>query len=236
LIEIDNRTRRPQAAKEKGSQKWIQRSVHFRPALLDDLIIRHIPSLAPIKWCSPLSNDDCAEYSDGGFLEKIGAQHLAPELEHFWPRGGPWWDALATVGSAGAHLVEAKAHIGELCTNPTGASEQSATRIGRALTEAAAYIGASPRALWSTVFYQLANRLAHLYFLRKHDVDAYLVLVNFVGDADMQGPRSKEEWHSAYEIVWHVLGIRRPNKLSERIIEIYPDVSSPQWATLPPLP
>jgi hypothetical protein len=123
-----------------------------------------------------------------------------------------------------------------LCSNPIGAGEASATSIVRALTEAAAYIGASPRALWSTLFYQVANRLAHLYFLRKHNVDAYLVLVNFVGDKVMNGPVSKEEWDAAYEVVWHVLGIQWPNKLSERIIKIYPDVSAREWDTLPPLP
>jgi hypothetical protein len=65
--------------------------------------------------------------------------------------------------------------------------------IEKALNEITSYVRAKPRAPWSGTFYQLANRLAHLYFLRKHGFKAWLVLVNFVGDDDMSGPKSEQE-------------------------------------------
>ena len=84
---------------------------------------------------------------------------------------------------------------------------------------------AKPLAPWTDAFYQLANRLAHLYFLRKHKRKAWLVLVNFVGDGEMQGPASAAEWRAAYKVAWHVLGIPDQNPLQRYIVHIYPDVA-----------
>lgn len=75
------------------------------------------------------------------------------------------------------------------------------------------------------MFYQLTNRLAHLCFLKRHNVKARLVLVNFVGDNDMRGPSSEEEWEAAYKVVWHVLGMSHDNPLLRDVIHIYPRVS-----------
>jgi hypothetical protein len=122
-------------------------------------------------------------------------------------------------------LVEAKAHIGELCSPATQASPSSRKTIERALKDTISYVRAKPNAPWSGAFYQLANRLAHLYFLRKHGLKAWLVLINFVGDDDMSGPRSEREWNAAYQVVWHVLGVPKQHKLAPFIIEIFPDVS-----------
>lgn len=77
---------------------------------------------------------------------------------------------------------------------------------------------------WTGTFYQLANRLAHLYFFRKHGIKAWLVLINFVCDEDMGGPKTEDEWNGAYEVVWHILGVPKQNKLSPYVIEIYPPI------------
>ncbi len=87
------------------------------------------------------------------------------------------------------------------------------------------YLGANPRAPWTEIFYQLTNRLAHLYFLRTHGQKAWLVLVNVVGDTDMRGPASPQEWEAAYQVVRHVLGIKDRNRLSKYIVHVYPSVS-----------
>jgi hypothetical protein len=85
---------------------------------------------------------------------------------------------------------------------------------------------------WAEGFYQLANRLAHLHFLRKNGVKAWLVLINFIGDRDMEGPSSEAEWRAAYQVVWHVLGARKDHRLSPFTIDIYPDVRSAEWTAL----
>jgi len=94
------------------------------------------------------------------------------------------------------------------------------------LEELARELNADPkRAPWEDHFYQLANRLAHLNFLRKQGVSAWLVLANFLGDSELKGPRTREAWDAAYEIVYNVMGLRRDHRLSRFVIHVFPDVS-----------
>ena len=192
--------------------------------MLDDLIIPNLPSAGSITWLSPLCEDQYAEYRDRAFLERIEATWLARELEAFWPRRGPQWDALASCDDGSVLLIEAKAHIKELCSPASQASPSSRERINNSLRETASFIGATHRDAWSEIFYQLTNRIAHLYFLRKHGVKAWLVLVNFIGDTQMEGPLSVLEWTAAYQVAWYVLGIPKQHKLSPYMIEIFPRV------------
>jgi hypothetical protein len=208
-----------------GSLKWIQRSVNQKPACpLDQMILSALDGATKVSWLSPLSSDEFAEYRDAAFLEKVGTAHLVPELECFWPRWGPQWDALGCSDAEDVLLVEAKAHIKELFSPPSRAGSSSRAVIDRAFHETASHLGAGLRVQWADIFYQLANRLAHLYFLRKHGVKAWLLLVNFVGDAEVNGPTSRLEWMAAYQVVWHALGVEDRSSLSAYIIHIYPDV------------
>ncbi len=213
-----------QAPAKRGSQKWIQQGVNSKPCILDELILPRVSGARTITWSSPLADHQYAEYRDTEFLERIGADHLTSSLEKFWPNRGPQWDALATCDEGSVLLVEAKAHVGELCTTPAQAGADSLEKIQKALNEAISFVGAEPRASWSSVFYQLANRIAHLYFLRTHGIKAWLVLVNFVGDTEMRGPFSAAEWEAAYQVVWHVLGIPKRHKLSAYVVDVFPDV------------
>jgi len=213
-----------QAEGKRGSQKWLQQAVNRTPAVLDGLILPRLAGAVRISWLSPLVDDKFAEYRDTDFLECIGAERLTTDLVKFWPRRGPQWDGLAVSDTGDVLLIEAKAHIGELCSPPTQAGPSSRRTIEKALKEIASYVRAKPCAPWSGAFYQLANRLAHLYFLRRHGIKAWLVLVNFVGDDEMRGPRSEREWSAAYQVVWHVLGVPKEHRLSPYVIEIFPDV------------
>jgi hypothetical protein len=215
----------PQPVGTRGSLKWIQRSLEQRPAALDELILAKLDGASSISWRSPLREDHFAEYRDRAFLERIGAAELAPDLERFWPSRGPQWDALGRSDAGDILLVEAKAHFDEVLTPPCQAGEVSRCAIEAALSETIASIGAAPRAAWSATFYQLANRLAHLYFLRKHGRSAWLVLVNFVGDAEMHGPSSEAEWEAAYRVVSYVLGLPRGHALDRHIVHVYPSVA-----------
>ena len=215
----------PQPVGERGSLKWMQLLVNEHPKALNDAILERLPKAHTIEWRSPLRSDDFAEYRDADFLKQIGTERLAADLRAFWPERGPQWDGLACSHNGDVLLVEAKAHISELCSSAIAASDQSRQQIEAALRETAHFLKAEPRASWSTCFYQLTNRLAHLYFLRhQQDVPAWLVLTNFVGDAEMDGPTSEAEWKAAYQIVWHVLGINRSHELIPYVIELHPDI------------
>lgn len=214
-------SRIPQPAGTRGSLKWIQKCANT--AHLDRHILPRIGA-SNIEWRSPLVSDDYAEYRDGDFLALLGLSRLEGALRDFWPQRGPQWDALALSDKGDVLLIEAKAHIDELCSPGTAASEDSRARIEAALDRAISACGAKPKAAWADAFYQLANRLAHLHFLRANGVPAWLVLVNFIGDDEMNGPTTKAEWEAAYRVVHHVMGLRADHPLSRHVLHVYPEV------------
>jgi hypothetical protein len=219
-------SRFPQKMGTRGSQKWIQLAVNQPvPRYLDGLIVPHLERVENITWCSPLVADDFAEYRDEAFLDQIKLGGMKAALKDFWPARGPQWDALAVTNSSDVLIVEAKAHIDEVFSPASAAGDASMQKIKSALSQTAVAMGAKPLSPWETTFYQPANRLAHLHFLRQHGVKAWLVLVNFIGDHDMQGPMTREEWEAAYTVVWHVLGVSDRQPLFAYVIHCYPQVS-----------
>src|SRR5260370_7113465 len=72
-----------------------------------------IPLDACLEWVSPHEEKRYKEYFDEAFLHVLGFDAFRRQLEDFWPKGGPHWDALAKVdraGNSGAILVEPKPH------------------------------------------------------------------------------------------------------------------------------
>jgi len=153
-----------QGAGERGSLKWIQRAINQRsPRTIDNLILPRLGNAASITWCSPLANDDCAEYRDAAFLKAVGAAQFTTALEMFWPPRGPQWDALGRSDRGDILLVEAKAHVGELCSPGSQASPVSRKKIEASLEEVSSHLGARPRAPRARRLALLAgDRLARL--------------------------------------------------------------------------
>ena len=211
---------------KRGSLKWIQRAVNERWADLDQPILAKVPRALSINWSSSLVADNYAEYRDAGFLARLELSDMEAELAGFWPARGPQWDALGRTDAGHVLLVEAKAHVQELCSSSTAAGPESRGIIEKRLAEVASRLGArNGHAPWADQFYQLGNRLAHLEFLRQRGVPAYLVLVNFLNDSDMSGPTTIEAWQAAYDVALHVMGLGRRHALSAYMVDVYPDVS-----------
>jgi hypothetical protein len=214
-----------QGVGNRGSLRWIQRAVARKSASFEHAILQRTGATA-IEWRSPLEADGFAEYRDGAFLGLLGLDAHVAALADFWPARGPQWDALGVTDKGDILIVEAKAHIGEVCSPGSQAGEKSRAIIQARLEALASTLGArSDHAPWTDHFYQLANRLAHLHFLRERGVRAWLVLANFLGDGDMKGPLSRVEWEAAYRVVWHVMGLDARHPLAKAIIEIFPDVT-----------
>lgn len=209
----------PQPEGRKGSLMWLQRAVATHPGLLQPA------SLPPIEWLSPRAEDGFAEYRDAAFLHLVGHGALAPALGAFWPRGGPQWDALGRAAGDAVILAEAKAHIGEFMTGGTTASPASRARIDNALARVKNALGAAPVSDWSHVFYQYANRLAHLWWLREQGVAAELVFVSFLGDTESHGPDHAETWQAAFAAADHALGLPARHGLSRHVHHLYPPVA-----------
>lgn len=215
-----------QPAGQRGSLKWLQRAVAEQWDELAFPLLARLPGATAIEWLSPLVADDFAEYRDGAFLARLGLGHLATELGGFWPSRGPQWDGLARSDQGHVILIEAKAHIGEFCSPPTQAGPGSVALITASLEATAASLGVAEHGIpgWGRHFYQYANRLAHLGWLRDRGIDAKLVLVGFVDDHDMPGRTTKEAWEAAYLLANHVLGLPVRHPLAGHVIHIYPTV------------
>jgi hypothetical protein len=172
-----------------------------------------------------LANDQFAEYRDQSFLDILNLGHLGPELKDFWPSRGPQWDALGLTDN-GPVLVEAKAHLREFFSPATQASGRSRDKIQAAFSAVQTDLGIGPSSDWTRTYYQYANRIAHLWWLRQKGVNASLLFVSFLNDAEMIGPRHAETWEAAFKSANYALGLPDTHALSSHIAHTTPDVDS----------
>jgi hypothetical protein len=210
---------------QRGSRKWIQRAVNERWTVLERPILRAVRG-GPVRWASPLATDEFAQYSGADFLERIGHGDLGGALNAFWPTSGPSWDALGVTPDGAVILIDAKSSLAEMCWAGPIPARQSRARSELVLQGVARRLGSrSGREAWCAQFYRLATQIAHLEFLRSNGVPAWLVLVDFVGDQDLRGPRSAEAWRAAYSIAFNLLDLRHAHPLRRFILHVNPDVS-----------
>lgn len=208
----------PATSESERSQKLLQRLLvkeSFAPAILGQ----------SVRWVSPIAEDEFAEYNDDDFLKRMGVKPDKVSLQEFWPRMGPHWDALGVASDGTVILVEAKAYIEEMDTNPSKASPASLQKILKALADTCKFMAAKPKSDWSRTFYQMTNRLAHLYFLHiLNRVPTQLWFVCFCNHPDLSIRTTKEEWLGAIRIVESHLGIQGSGrKLKDRIRHIFVD-------------
>ena len=135
-------------------------------------------------------------------------QHERPEVWQAWfdhwpdhqqgQRNPPNWDAVGKIRINGEDeylLVEAKAHTQELKSGGCGAQGESRRMIRNRLGETFMWVAGIHQIQWQPEegiaddverllgqYYQYANRLAVLRFLRMHKVRARLLFVYFCGD------------------------------------------------------
>lgn len=209
----------------KGSQKWIQDIINDCPEVLNACIQDKIASLTGRKicWISPLKQDDYAEYRNTAFLKNINLEALSAELRQFWPKNGPQWDALGKTSDGKAFfLVEAKANVPELVSFCGAKDKESLKTITASLAETQGWLNCrEPRVDWKCGFYQYANRLAHLYFLREKapKEGSYLVFLYFVEDSS-HIPTSRDAWNSALKLQKKLMGLSA-GSLAGKAIELF---------------
>jgi hypothetical protein len=220
----DMRFPQPRTPRTKGSQKWIQDLINACPEFLNNRIREKLTPLSAreIFWTSSLKHDEYAEYRDAAFLENLHLQEFIDELKKFWPKNGPRWDALGRTSDANAFiLVEAKANVPELVSFCGAKDKESLKIISASLAETQRWLNCrEPRIDWKSGFYQYANRLAHLYFLReKAHKEAYLVFLYLVEDST-HIRTSLEDWKCALKLQKKLMGISA-GSLSGKVIELF---------------
>lgn len=220
-------------ADTRGSRRqireWVcERRQEFEDALAESSSTFRVQLTSSVNWIAPHATDGLHEYRDE--LWNMLAS-TSPQKDGFWPARGPVWDAAGHVpveGALGAVLVEAKSHVGELRSSPTAASGESLETIERALYETKTALGIDPKAPWTGAYYQLANRLAMLHWLRNHaDVDAWLFNVYFLGDRfasgdrTIMGPPTVSAWQTEIARAKDVLQIPDNHALVPYAIDVF---------------
>ena len=166
-------------------------------------------------------------------LSFVEDSEIQDAFRAWWPHGSGImnWDAVGrgrdTSGVDCWVLVEAKGNFSELGSD-CGAGPKSLARISDALDETKTAFGASPTANWTNGYYQHANRLAVLYFLTKHDVDAQLVNVYFYGStkSDSLSPQTASEWQPAITAMKTHLGLDQ-HDYEHRAHDVFIDMAGP---------
>jgi hypothetical protein len=121
-------------------------------------------------------------------------------------------------------LVEAKAHLPEFFSSPTQAGPASKAKVEEAFSLVQTDLNIRSLADWTGAFYQYANRIAFLWWLRKNNIAAELVFVSFLNDSEMRGPSHAETWEAVFASADYVLGLKRNHSLKKHIHHMMPDV------------
>jgi hypothetical protein len=202
--------RRPRPPKTSRSEHWLRYAVNDQTIAFDAEVKKTLAlgDNESIEWLSPVASDEFAEYYDKSFLTLLGIDDSKAPLESFWPASGPRWDGLARTSAGKVILVEAKAYIAEAVDFGSKAGDSSLKLIESSLAKAKSAYRARAEAVWIQPFYQYANRLAHLYYLRELlGAEAYLLFVCVTDAPDVPLPASAAEWRGAIAAIECALGL-----------------------------
>lgn len=129
-------------------------------------------------------------------VECFSALDIYPRIlaawKEFWPQGGTQqsWDGIFVAGGKW-YFVEAKAHIGEAFSSRRTRTEHSIQKITDAFDWTISQLGLEGtcgKAWFYSPFYQLANRLAFVVFIREtFNIDAELLYLHFVNGYERPG-------------------------------------------------
>jgi hypothetical protein len=197
----------------------------------------------PLVWLTPLRDDGYRELRDG-LWERARLPEPSPQAAKFWPQRGPQWDGVAVVRGSdgetrGILLVEAKSHLGELESSPTGAEGGRLETIRASLSEVKGHLCVPHETEWVDRYYQITNRLAYLYYLRvRLGFPACLLWVYFLGDGfgapgHRVFPATEGEWRPAVADAKSALGLPDRHDLSQHTHEAFipadPRKKDPAW-------
>jgi hypothetical protein len=227
-----------------GSEWHLLRYLGRHRKKLDDAIINKTGAGDKIEWLDfrfdRRNKPYDAELKGLDFLTGPEYGGVRAAWKKFWPQSGTAqnWDAVGWLIKGGKRrgliLVEAKGHTGELrskCQAKGGAK----SKIEAALAKVKEHVGAPKDADWLNRYYQYANRLAVLDFLRKEKIKTRLVFVYFYGDKFRDGqtrkgkddvcPTGKDGWKRALDAQDKHLGLPGNRRLSPYIHKLYLSVT-----------
>lgn len=214
-----------------GSRYQLGRWIAERSTELQAMVFDACPSLAAfatgeLEWIAPTGPQDPRELRDE-FWAEIGLGGPSPQDARWWPARGPVWDAVARVhgadGEVGGVVVEAKGRINEVSAGGCKATGASLEKIRAAFSDVQADLGIPTDVGWLRAYYQMANRLAFLWFARRRGEERplWLVWIYFLGEhyptatALSVGPRDESDWAPAIQAAKDELGLLAQHELSQ---------------------
>lgn len=202
-----------------------------------DFIPAPSPAWRPGSWHKLIKVRD-REHEGLDFLrDEPDGDGILRDYAEFWPQRGasPTWDAVGVLTHLDIRewiLVEAKAHTAELRSTGCAAKEPSRTQIAGAFEEVQRDQGAVAAEDWMGRFYQYCNRLATLWFLLQHGVDARFVHLFFCGDErSVEGrtssrPADAAGWTKAIDAMETAVGLPLDAPLRRFVHHVFLNVNA----------
>lgn len=217
-----------------GSEWHLLRYLGRHRNLLGETIINNIGHGTSIDWLDFAMNPakDCFDEEIEG-LDFLNDTSLLTEWNRFWPRTGSQqnWDAVGWLNSDSGKellLVEAKAHLAEIlshCQAKPASQRGGRDIIEKALNQVKGSLGAAPSSDWLSPYYQYANRLAVLWFLRQQGIQARLVGIYFTDPKStqikVQCPKHESAWLMDLNKMETALGLPAAHPLHDYIHKVF---------------
>jgi hypothetical protein len=212
-----------------GSEDHFRRYRSERSSELDRYLVRALSGPdASLEWIYPTGKAGEREPTGVGFIADKRIQEM---WRSFWPQRGRahCWDGVARIirdGSSEWLLIEAKSNVPEFVTPACGAKKEGGLGvITRSLNRLKTSLGVHRFYPWLGTYYQYANRLLMLDFLKERaGVSARLMNVYFTGDVFPDGtecPADEASWRALIEARRLTLGLPKRHRLSERCHEAF---------------
>ena len=217
-----------------GSEFQLMRFLGHHRNELNDLIHKATNTNELIEWLDFPYNDNKIS-GDGEWIgiecfSKLSnyKEEICEKWKKFWPQKGSSmnWDGIFKIKDTW-YFVEAKAHKEESFQKCSASSQNSIGKINSAFEETQKWLDIKNYRDWiKTNCYQLANRLAFIYFCNEIcKINAKLLYIGFVNGFRMK----KDEVHSSneWEEIWKeektTLGIEQKAITKDYIFFIHPN-------------
>ena len=159
------------------------------------------------------------------FKNEANFSKIESAWKKFWPQSGNSinWDGIFKCGDT-YYFVEAKAHKDEI--SPCKAKVQSKKKIKTAFKKTIEWLDCtSDEDSWiESKNYQLANRLAFIYFCECNGIKARLVYINFINGyrapAKKLSIANKEKWQEIWKKKYADLKLTE-DKLKNKLYHVY---------------
>lgn len=214
-----------------GSEFQLMRFLGHHRNELYKLIHEATHTSEPIEWMDyPYENERISGDGELKGIECFSTLNNYAEIEaawkRFWPQSGSAmnWDGVFKIGDTW-FFVEAKAHEKESYQKCSASSEDSKKTISDAFCETQQWLKANSSKPWiETNCYQLANRLAFLFFCKEQGIKAKLLYIGFVKGfrRKLDELHSGEEWLAVWKEELCTLGLNI-DEMEPYISFIHPD-------------